>query len=186
MFAQPSVNVAPNAGDNTSSLVPTGSMINFAGATAPAGWLLCDGSAVNRLVYATLFSVIGTTYGVGDGTSTFNVPNTAGKTIRGVNGTYTRGGTGGGDTTTLTITNLPPHSHTLWRGGAQANQGSTNADWIGTPNVDTGTATGGTIYGATDTPSSGSRTQAVGQDGTGQTALSVVNSWVGVNYIIKF
>jgi microcystin-dependent protein len=160
-------------------------MINYAGATAPAGWLLCNGAAVSRFVFATLFSVIGTAYGVGDGSTTFNLPNTAGRVVRGVNGTYTRGGTGGADTTTLTIANLPPHSHTLWRGGAQANQGSTNSDWIGTPNADTGAATGGTIYQATDTPTSGSRTAVVQQDGTGQTATPIANTWVGVNYIIK-
>jgi microcystin-dependent protein len=100
-------------------------------------------------------------------------------------GTIAYGTSGGSATTTLTITNLPPHSHTLWRGGAQANQGSTNADAIGTPNVDTGLAAGGNIYRATDTPTSGSRVQQVGQDGTGQTAFSTRNPYVAMNYIIK-
>ena len=47
----------------------------FAGSTAPDGWLICDGSAVSRTTYAALFAIIGTTYGAGDGNSTFNLPN---------------------------------------------------------------------------------------------------------------
>ena len=54
---------------------PTGSIMLFATATPPAGWLNCDGSAVSRTTYSVLFGVIGTTYGAGDGVSSFNVPN---------------------------------------------------------------------------------------------------------------
>lgn len=57
---------------------PTGAMIPYAGASAPAGYLLCNGSAVSRTTYAALFAVIGTTYGSGDGSTTFNVPNAKG------------------------------------------------------------------------------------------------------------
>jgi len=56
-------------------LVPTGSMIMYAGATAPTGWLLCNGAAVSRTTYVQLFTVIGTTFGIGDGSTTFNLPN---------------------------------------------------------------------------------------------------------------
>lgn len=55
--------------------VPTGTVVPFAGATAPDGFLICDGSAISRTRYADLFAVIGTTYGAGDGNSTFNLPN---------------------------------------------------------------------------------------------------------------
>ena len=55
--------------------VPTGTVVPFAGATAPDGFLICDGSAISRTRYADLFAVIGTTYGTGDGNSTFNLPN---------------------------------------------------------------------------------------------------------------
>ena len=55
----------------------------FAGATTPEGWLLCDGSAVSRTDYANLFSVIGTTYGDGDGSTTFNVPDLVDKFVEG-------------------------------------------------------------------------------------------------------
>jgi len=54
---------------------PTGTIIPYAGSTAPNGFLLCDGSAVSRTTYSALFSVIGTTYGEGDGNSTFNLPD---------------------------------------------------------------------------------------------------------------
>ena len=58
-----------------STAVPTGIVQAFAGSTLPDGWLLCDGSAVSRTDYAALFAVIGTTYGAGDGSTTFNLPN---------------------------------------------------------------------------------------------------------------
>lgn len=56
---------------------PVGTIIAWSTATAPAGYLICDGSAVSRATYAALFAVIGTTYGAGDGNSTFNLPNLA-------------------------------------------------------------------------------------------------------------
>jgi microcystin-dependent protein len=67
-----------------SALMPTGTVLHFAGSSAPTGWLLCDGSAVSRTTYATLFALLSTTYGVGDGSTTFNVPNTSGIFISGV------------------------------------------------------------------------------------------------------
>lgn len=56
------------------SLVPTGCVAAFAGTTAPTGWLKCDGSAISRTTYAALFAAIGTKYGTGDGSTTFNLP----------------------------------------------------------------------------------------------------------------
>ena len=54
--------------------VPPGQIADFGGTTAPTGWLICDGQAVSRTTYAALFAYIGTTWGVGDGITTFNVP----------------------------------------------------------------------------------------------------------------
>ena len=65
------------------SEVPAGTMQMFAGNTIPAGWLLCDGSAVSRADYAKLFSAIGTTWGAGDGSTTFNLPNSIGRFAEG-------------------------------------------------------------------------------------------------------
>ena len=88
--------VTPPAGDNSKKLantefiqalanilVPIGCVQAFAGNTLPAGWLACDGSAVSRTTYAALFAVIGTTYGAGNGRSTFNLPNLTDRFIEG-------------------------------------------------------------------------------------------------------
>ena len=76
--------------------VPTGAIEMFAGATAPANWLLCNGAAVSRTTYSALFAVIGTTYGAGDGSTTFNLPNLSDRFPVGRGTTHaTLGGTGG-------------------------------------------------------------------------------------------
>ena len=63
--------------------VKTGSLMPFAGDTTPSGWLRCDGSAISRTAYANLYAVIGTKYGSGDGSSTFNIPNFVNRTFWG-------------------------------------------------------------------------------------------------------
>lgn len=92
---------------------PAGIVIPFAGSVVPQGYLLCDGSAVDRTLYATLFSVIGTTYGAGDGSTTFNVPDLSGRVVLGVSQSHALGSTGGSETVTLTSDQLPPHSHVV-------------------------------------------------------------------------
>ena len=71
---------------NAGSGAAVGSISLFAGATIPEGYLLCDGAALSRTVYAELFSAIGTTWGNGDGSTTFNLPDFSGKFIRGTGG----------------------------------------------------------------------------------------------------
>jgi microcystin-dependent protein len=78
--------------------MPTGTITAFGAATAPTGWVLCDGSAISRSTNAALFALIGTTYGVGNGSTTFNVPDLRqrfpmGKAASGTGSTL--GGTGG-------------------------------------------------------------------------------------------
>jgi microcystin-dependent protein len=67
----------------TAASVPSGSVMTFAMNTAPSGWLKANGAAVSRTTYAALFSVIGTTFGVGDGSTTFNLPDLRGEFMRG-------------------------------------------------------------------------------------------------------
>jgi len=75
-------------------------------ATAPSGYLLCDGTAVSRTTYAELFTVLSTTYGAGNGSTTFNVPQLQGKTPQGYDGnTYNLAATGGANTVTVAVTN---------------------------------------------------------------------------------
>tara|TARA_Y100001951_G_C11225091_1_gene231189 strand:+ start:42 stop:722 length:681 start_codon:yes stop_codon:yes gene_type:complete len=75
-------------------------------ATAPVGYVLCDGSAISRTTYVDLFGVISTTYGVGNGSTTFNVPDLQGKTPQGYDGnTYNLAATGGANTVTVAVTN---------------------------------------------------------------------------------
>ncbi len=71
----------PGISSPGSSIKP-GTVAFFAASTAPAGWLKCNGAAVSRATYAALFSAIGTTYGAGDGATTFNVPDDRGEFIR--------------------------------------------------------------------------------------------------------
>ena len=66
---------------------PTGTMLPFAGKTVPAGFLLCNGAAISRTTYARLFSVLGTTWGAGDGSTTFNLPNVNDRCLEGTTNT---------------------------------------------------------------------------------------------------
>lgn len=98
---------------------PAGLVTSYAGSTAPTGWLLCDGSAISRVTYASLFAVIATQYGAGDGSTTFNVPNVKGRIPVGLDGAQTEfdilGETGGAKTHLLTAaeSGLPAHSHSI-------------------------------------------------------------------------
>jgi microcystin-dependent protein len=100
--------------ENGSGAVPPGAVQEFAGSTAPYGFLLCDGSLVSRTTYATLFAVLGVVFGAGDGSTTFALPNHAGRVAAGKGtGTFaTLGATGGAETVTLTAAEMPSHTHT--------------------------------------------------------------------------
>jgi microcystin-dependent protein len=97
----------------------------FAGSAAPTGYFLCDGSAVSRTTYSALFAITSTTYGVGDGSTTFNLPNLKGRVPVGLDGSQTEfdalGETGGAKTHTLTSTEMPVHGHGF--SGTTANGG---------------------------------------------------------------
>ncbi len=123
--------------------VPSGVVLPFAGAAAPIGWLFCYGQAVSRTTYATLFAALGAAYGAGDGSTTFNLPDLRGRVPggkddmggsaanrlttagSGVNGTAL-GAAGGAETHTLSLAQMPAHSHTV--SGATASSGSGSND----------------------------------------------------------
>jgi len=113
------------------STQPTGTITSYAGSTSPSGWLLCDGAAVSRTTYASLFSALSTTYGAGNGTTTFNVPDLRGRMPIGAgndgtaenNATRTRGVKGGD-------TRMPAHTHPIQRTNVAASGQSTDTSTV--------------------------------------------------------
>ena len=117
--------------------IPVGTILDYAGATAPDGFLLCTGTSYSRATYADLFNAIGTTYGSVD-SEHFNVPNLSGRTVlgagtspadaRGQTIVLANAATGGEYSSVLTATNLPPHTHDVpMNRRAQYDIGSENA-----------------------------------------------------------
>lgn len=102
--------IPPNA-------VATGTIIDHAGGATPSGYLLCDGSAVSRATYAALFAQIGVIWGAGDSVTTFNVPSLSRRVTVGSGGAGSVtlgnavGNVGGEETHTLTIAEMPSHTH---------------------------------------------------------------------------
>ena len=97
------------------NLVPTGSILSYAGNNAPEGWLICDGSAISRSDYSDLFNILGTLYGEGDGSTTFNIPDMRGRVAVGLNSSGNFNNLGkeiGEETHTLSINEIPSHNHT--------------------------------------------------------------------------
>jgi microcystin-dependent protein len=116
-------------------LVPVGAVLAYGSNKAPNGWLSCLGQEVNRSDYPNLFAVIGTTYGPGNESTTFNLPNLAGRVIVGQGsgaGLTARnmGSTGGAETHTLTTDEMPSHSHdvsnTVQKSGSNTPSGLDN------------------------------------------------------------
>lgn len=164
----------------------------YAGTSVPNGWLICNGQAVSRTTYAALYAVIGTTYGAGDGSTTFNVPNLVNKTVRGSN---SLGKTGGADTVTLSTTNMPAHTHGVGTLATNNTGAHTHTVYSGY-NVVSGTNNHiytddtreiGKTYSNTTT-SNGAHTHTISGStasvGSGS-AVTITNPYVMLHYIIK-
>ena len=91
------------------TVLPTGMVIPFAGSSVPDGWILCDGRAVSRSAYSKLFAAIGTTYGPGDGRTTFGVPDLRDRVVGGASSSNTLASNAGSDNVTLAEANIPQY-----------------------------------------------------------------------------
>ena len=185
------------------SVLPVGVMFPYGGSSAPTKYLLCDGNAVNRTTYAALFAVIGTAYGSGDGSTTFNVPDLRGRVpagrdnMGGVAATRltsttmtpdgdTLGAVGGGQSSTLITANLPPYTPAGTNSGGSSNFQYTqsSANWgAGSSNTITNLLnSGGSVVMTTNfTQPTFSGTPAAGQIST---PFSNVQPSIITNYII--
>lgn len=179
---------------------PVGLVAMFTTNNIPAKWSLANGQALSRTAYPDLFALIGTTFGAGDGATTFNIPNLSNNMVRGrgVAPYDVLGATGGADTIALNANNLPVHTHAINDpghnhgvtdpghfhtvfGGQQASQifaGGGDASCsnlnINSNTVTTGITVNNVATGVT-----------VGNNTTTNTAVTVTNPYLVLNYIIR-
>ena len=141
-------NLSTDLASALAGISPIGAVLPYAGSGTPTNWLFCDGSSLLRATYPALFAVIGTTYGAVDGTH-FTLPDLRLKFPRGSN--TTPGATGGADTVTLAIADLPSHDHSTPTGSGGAHDHGGQVDQTGaahTHNNDVRWATTTTVTGA--------------------------------------
>jgi microcystin-dependent protein len=183
-YHDPQTTLAATAG------APTGAIVGFGGSSAPAGWLLCGGQAVNRTTFAALFAVISTTYGAGDGSTTFNVPDLRGRVPAGKDdmggSAANRLTTGGSGINGAALASAGgTETHTLTEPQMRHQHSTTVSGTTGTASV---TAAGGE-GGATRTPD---HTHSINASGTSGNPINLSVSahqntqpTLIVNYIIK-
>ncbi|MEY4278695.1 MAG: Microbacterium phage TinyTimothy, partial [Bacteroidota bacterium] len=156
---------------------PIGVVSAFAGSAAPLGYLLCDGSAVSRTTYSSLYATIGTTYGSGDGSTTFNVPDLRGRVPVGKNtGTFSSLGlTGGEESHTMTVNEMPAHKHT------------TSVNSALDPSAIGGYAPSSqSMFFGTDRAGTTANWSTAMQNTGGGQAFNNLQPYVVLNYIIKY
>jgi microcystin-dependent protein len=179
--------------------VMTGEIKMWGVATAPTGYLLCDGSAVSRSTYSALFAVYGTTFGSGNGSTTFNLPDFRNRMPIGAGSTYTVAATGGSATVTLSSANLPAHSHTFSATSTGASVSMNHQHYVGSRDstADNGgnyaqefVSNAGSGYGPNtytnnvDLSHTHDISGTTGSIGSG-TAITTISPYLGIYYIIK-
>ena len=167
---------------------PPGVINAYAGSAAPSGWLLCTGLAFSRSTYSDLYGVIGTTYGSGDGSTTFNVPSIGGRILVGKN-TETEfnalGKVGGEKTHALSTAELAAHTHTQ-NPHAHTNLGATAGylNWDSGSGAVAGDLNGALVLGAGNPVSIGATTATNQNTGSGA-AHQNLQPYITLNHIIK-
>lgn len=151
---------------------PVGTILMYGGTTLPFGYMWCNGSAVSRTVYADLFNAIGTAFGSGDGSTTFNLPDWRERVPMGASDDYPLGSTGGEKEHTLTALELPSHEHGIYIG-------NTRVHYYGNFNVASGSS-GGYWAGSQGTQ------PTVAKGGVGDQPHNNLQPYQTCNYIIKF
>jgi microcystin-dependent protein len=161
---------------------PIGEVKIFGGDTVPEGFLFCRGQAIDRTDYANLYDVIGTYFGVGDGSTTFNLPDTQGRAIFGVSttdGTFDLGDTGGSKTINTYHRHAYVHTHTYDHTHI-ALRYNTQSNGVGTEGTDWNTKTISQSDNVTSDPNTSYTSY------TGSTTLNSLNPFVAMNFIIKY
>lgn len=170
---------------------PAGTVTMFAGSSAPTGYLICDGQAVSRTTYAALFAVIGTTYGAGDGSTTFNVPNLMGRVPVGAGlgtGLTNRvlASQGGEESHTLTSDEIPSHSHSINDPG-HSHTSRIGRDDGNNSNISGQAPPGDATINILDGYSTTNNTTGITINSTGGgQAHNLMQPFLVLNYIIKF
>jgi microcystin-dependent protein len=169
---------------------PIGTLAMFAGPGVPSKWLTCTGDAISRTTYADLFDVIGTTWGNGDGTTTFNIPNLKDRIPMGVLGSIVPdvADTAGASTHTLTTSEMPTHNHAVTDPGhvhRERQFAGANSFIAGVAGGANGTIPNGTNTTNTAALNTGSGTTGITIDNAGSgNPHSILNPVAGVHFMI--
>ena len=171
----------------TGTAPPTGAMMLYGGTVAPTGWLLCDGSAISRTTQAGIFSVIGTAYGAGDGSTTFNLPDFRGRVPVAV-GTHADVGSLGANDGAAVADRRPKHAHSHTLGTGTDTPDHTHAfdggDYVGAGQPARLYTAVGTGSGANSTGASARHTHAI-TGGIGQAGMTDSVAYLAINMIMK-
>jgi len=176
--ADPTTALQASTKQYVDTVMPSGMIMPFAGTSAPTSWLACNGAAISRSTYATLYNAIGTTWGTGDGSTTFNVPDLRGMFLRGTgtNATGSSSGAVGPSVGAYAADTYLNHTHTDSGHTHTIAQSNSSLVW-------NTTSTSGSFVNATGSTTTSTGTANIQASTTGGTETKPKN--YGVLYIIK-